>query len=86
MTFLLRRTIRNHLRRTRSEKNPQCLPMNTPPVFPGLRPRVWPHLLHLVTNSNVGQAPNPLGLLFCVGSEVRDNYSRFTNRIRRERR
>ena len=26
--------------------------------FPGLRPRIWPHLLHLVTNGNVGQAPH----------------------------
>jgi len=32
---------------------------NTPPVFPGLRPRIWPHLLRLVTNGNVGQAPSP---------------------------
>ena len=23
----------------------------------GLRPRIWPHLLRLVTNSNIGQAP-----------------------------
>ena len=37
--------------------NPQRIPVNTPPVLPGLRPRIWPHLLRLVTNGNVGQAP-----------------------------
>ena len=36
-----------------ARKNPQCIPANTPPVFPGLRPRIWPHLLRLVTNGNV---------------------------------
>ena len=40
-----------------AQKNPQRIPANTPPVFPGLRPRIWPHLLGLVTNGNVGQAP-----------------------------
>jgi subtilisin family serine protease len=40
-----------------ARKNPRCIPANTPPVFPGLRPCVWPHLLRLVTNGNVGQAP-----------------------------
>jgi len=60
MTVLLRRTIRDHLRRARPEKNPHCIPANTPPVFPGLRPRIWPHLLRLVTNGNVGQTPNLL--------------------------
>ena len=40
-----------------ARKNPQCIPANTPPVFPGLRPCIWPHLLRLVTNGNVGQAP-----------------------------
>jgi plastocyanin len=39
-------------------KNPQCIPVNTPPVFQGLRPCIWPHLLRLVTNGNVGQAPS----------------------------
>ena len=57
LTVLLRRTIHDHLRRARPEKNPQWIPANTPPVFPGLRPRIWPHLLRLVTNGNVGQAP-----------------------------
>ena len=32
-----------------SRKNPQRIPANTPPVFPGLRPCIWPHLLRLVT-------------------------------------
>ena len=41
-----------------ARKNPQRIPANTPPVFPGLRPRIWPHLPRLVTNGNVGQAPN----------------------------
>src|SRR5207302_3704806 len=40
-----------------ARKNPQRIPANTPPVFPGLRPRIWPHLLGPVTNGNVGQAP-----------------------------
>jgi hypothetical protein len=34
-----------------ARKNPQCIPANTPPVFPGLRPRIWPHLLRLVTKA-----------------------------------
>ena len=41
----------------------QCIPANTPPVFQGLRPRIWPHLLRLVTNGNVGQAPSPADCL-----------------------
>jgi hypothetical protein len=32
-------------------KNPQRIPVNTPPVFPGLRPCIWPHLLRLVTKA-----------------------------------
>jgi hypothetical protein len=40
-----------------ARKNPQCIPVNTPPVFSGLRPCNWPHLLRLVTNGNVRQAP-----------------------------
>ena len=40
-----------------ARKNPPRIPANTPPVFPGLRPRIWSHLLRLVTNGNVGQAP-----------------------------
>jgi hypothetical protein len=39
-------------------KNPQRIPVNTPPVFPDLRSRIWPHRLRLVTNGNVGQAPS----------------------------
>src|SRR5437870_3365818 len=34
-----------------ARKNPQCIPPNTPPVFPGLRPHSWPHLLRLVTKA-----------------------------------
>ena len=34
-----------------ARKNPQRIPANTPPVFPGLRPCIWPHLLHLVTKA-----------------------------------
>ena len=41
-------------------KNPQCVPSNTPPVFLSLPPCVWPHLLRLVTNGEVGQAPDAL--------------------------
>jgi len=43
-------------------KNPQRIPANTPPVFLGLRPRIWPHLIRLVANGNVGQAPTVLDL------------------------
>ena len=57
LTFLLQRTIHDHLRRF-GPKNPQRFQANTPPVFPGLRPRIWPPLLRLVTNGNVGQAPS----------------------------
>ena len=52
-----------------ARKNPQRIPANTPPVFPGLRPRIWSHLLRLVTNGNVGQAPS--GRLKEVRSERR---------------
>src|SRR5437899_2605564 len=34
-----------------ARKNPQCIPVNTPPVFPGLRPRIWPHLFRPVTKA-----------------------------------
>ena len=34
-----------------ARKNPQCIPVNTLPVFPGLRPCIWPRLLHLVTKA-----------------------------------
>ena len=43
-----------------ARKNPQRIPANTLPVFPSLRPRIWPHLLCLVTKGNVGQAPRAL--------------------------
>jgi len=32
-----------------ARKSPQCISVNTPPVFPDLRPRIWPHLRCLVT-------------------------------------
>ena len=32
-----------------ARKNPQRILANTPPGFPGLRPRIWPHLLRLAT-------------------------------------
>ena len=34
-----------------SRKNPQRIPANTPPVFPGLRPRICPRLIRLVTKA-----------------------------------
>ena len=34
-----------------ARKNPQRIPANTPSVFPGLRLRIWPHLLRLVTKA-----------------------------------
>lgn len=36
-------------------KNPQRTPANTPPVFQGLRSRICPRFLRLVTNVNAGQ-------------------------------
>ncbi len=54
-------TAANELRPSASfsaQKNLQCIPANTPPVFPSLRPRTRPHLLRLATNCNVGQAPS----------------------------
>ena len=49
-----RSTAANDLRPSAScsaRKNPQRIPVNTPPVFPGLRPCIWPHLLRLVTKA-----------------------------------
>ena len=49
-----RSTAANDLRPSAScsaRKNPQRIPANTPPVFPGLRPRIWPHLFRLVTKA-----------------------------------
>ena len=43
-----------------ARKNPQRIPVNTLPVFPGLWPRTWPRLLRLVAKANVGQAPSPV--------------------------
>ena len=41
-------------------KNPHRIPVNTPPVFRGLRSRIYLPLLRLVTNGNVGEAPGQL--------------------------
>ena len=38
-------------------KNPHRIPVNTPPVFRGLRSRIYLPLLRVVTNGNVGRAP-----------------------------
>ena len=40
-----------------ARKNPQRTPVNTPPVFPGLRPCISPQLLRLVTDSHVDWLP-----------------------------
>jgi hypothetical protein len=34
-----------------ARKNPQCIRVNTPPVFPGLQPRIWRRLFRLVMNA-----------------------------------
>ena len=34
-----------------ARKNPQCIPANTPPFFPGLAPLIWSPLLRLVTKA-----------------------------------
>jgi len=39
-------------------KKPQRIPANTPPVFRGLRSRICLPLPRLVTNGNIGQAPD----------------------------
>ena len=49
-----RSTAANDLRPATSfsaRKNPQRIPANTAPVFSGLRPRIWPHLICLVTKA-----------------------------------
>src|SRR5580765_931421 len=59
-------TAANDLRPSASystRRNPQSIPVNTPPDFPGLRPRIWPRLLRLVTSGNVGAAPRPYAML-----------------------
>ena len=74
-----RSTAANDLRPSAScsaRKNPQRIPVNTPPVFPGLRPCIWPHLFRLVTNAmsdrllamarSIRQIPATLG---CVPSK-----------------
>jgi hypothetical protein len=34
-----------------ARKNPHRIPANTPPIFLCLQPRIWPHLLRLVTKA-----------------------------------
>ena len=51
MTVLLRRTIPDHLHRSRPQKTPQRIPASTLPAFPGLRPRSWSCLLRLATKA-----------------------------------
>ena len=43
-----------------AQKNPQRIPVNTPPVFLRLRPCICRRLLRLVTKGNAGQAPRLL--------------------------
>ena len=50
MTVLLRRTIRDHLRRSRLEKSSMYSSEYTS-GFSSLRPCIWPHLLRLVTKA-----------------------------------
>ena len=47
-------------------QNPQRIPVNTHPVFPGLRPRIWPHLIRLVTKAILdGLLPLQITLVCC---------------------
>ena len=51
-----------------TQKNPQRIPANTPPVFLGLRSRICPRLLRLA-NVNAGQAPSrsvPMAYRFMI--------------------
>ena len=66
LSDILRSTAANDLQSSASfssRKNPQCIPVNTLPVFPGLRPRSSPRLLRLITKHNVGQAPRSRPIL-----------------------
>ena len=56
-----------------ARKNPQRIPANTPPVFPGLRPCIWPHLLRLVTKA----MPNRLLAYGNSSSVTIESYTEF---------
>ena len=56
-TYNYHRLTKSDMRKFSAPKNPQRIPPNTSPVFCGLRSRICPPLLRLVTNGNVGQAP-----------------------------
>jgi hypothetical protein len=51
LTVLLRRTIRNHLRRSRPEKILNVFQRIHLRFFSGLAPLIWPRLLRLVTKA-----------------------------------
>ena len=40
-----------------SRKDHRCIPANTPPVYPGLRPRIWLSLLRLVMKAMSDRLP-----------------------------
>jgi hypothetical protein len=52
-----------------ARKNPQCIQANTPPVFPGLQPRIWPYLVRLVTKAMSDR------LLGCIGLSLSAAYA-----------
>ena len=55
-----------------ARKNPQRMSVNTLPVFPGLRPRIWSRLLRLATKAMPDRL---LGISVYVGVE---SYCEFT--------
>ena len=54
-----------------ARKNPQRIPANTPPAFSGLRPRIWPHLLRLVTKA-MSDRLLTITHYRCCGIKIRD--------------
>jgi hypothetical protein len=59
MTVLLWRTICDHLRRARLGKILNVFQRIRLRFFPSLRPRIWPHLLRLVTKAMSGRLLSP---------------------------
>ena len=53
-----------------AQKNPQRIPAKTPPVFPGLRSCIWPHLLCLVTKAMSDRLLGLIGLLMASAIEI----------------